>query len=176
MATTFTADEIRELLGVLELRLRSVGVEAKLFVVGGAAMALAYDVTRVTGDIDGQFVPRDLVLEQARSVARERGLPDDWLNDAVTQMHMPPTADSHPHSMRIGQALTVEIASADYLLAMKAMSSRFSGGDLDDAVVLCRRLTITTTDEIETIVRRYFGTIGYFGAQELWFERIIDAL
>jgi len=33
------------------------GVVADVFVVGGAAMALAYDATRVTRDIDATFVP-----------------------------------------------------------------------------------------------------------------------
>lgn len=33
------------------------GVVADAFVVGGAAMALAYDATRVTRDVDSLFVP-----------------------------------------------------------------------------------------------------------------------
>jgi hypothetical protein len=33
-------------------------VVADLFVVGGAAMAMAYDATRVTDDVDATYVPR----------------------------------------------------------------------------------------------------------------------
>lgn len=33
--------------------------------VGGAAMALAYDATRVTRDVDSLFVPHGIVLEGA---------------------------------------------------------------------------------------------------------------
>ena len=37
------------------------GVVADVFVVGGAAMALAYDATRVTRDVDSLFVPHGMV-------------------------------------------------------------------------------------------------------------------
>ncbi|GAA1072596.1 hypothetical protein [Tsukamurella spumae] len=59
---------------------------------------------------------------------------------------------------------------------MKAMSTRLSAGDLEDAARLCRLLGFTREDEIEAVIRRYFGDDpAIFGAQELWFERIIDA-
>jgi hypothetical protein len=46
-------------------------VVADVFIVGGAAMALAYDATRVTRDVDSLFVPHGVVLEEARNVAQE---------------------------------------------------------------------------------------------------------
>ena len=45
-------------------RLVRRGVVADVFVVGGAAMALAYDATRVTRDVDSLFVPHGVVLEE----------------------------------------------------------------------------------------------------------------
>ena len=45
-------------------RLARRGVVADLFVVGGAAMALAYDATRATRDVDSLFVPHGVVLEE----------------------------------------------------------------------------------------------------------------
>lgn len=41
-------------------RLPRRGVVADVFVVGGAAMALAYDAKRVTRDVDSLFVPTAL--------------------------------------------------------------------------------------------------------------------
>jgi hypothetical protein len=38
-------------------RLARRGVVADVFVVGGAAMALAYDASRVTRDVDARFLP-----------------------------------------------------------------------------------------------------------------------
>jgi hypothetical protein len=57
------------------------GVVADVFVVGGAAMALAYDATPVTRDVDSLFVPHGVVLEEARNVAQDLGLPAWWLNE-----------------------------------------------------------------------------------------------
>jgi mannitol/fructose-specific phosphotransferase system IIA component len=54
-------------------RLVRRGVVADVFVVGGAAMALAYDATRVTRDVDSLFVPHGVVLEEARNVAQDLG-------------------------------------------------------------------------------------------------------
>lgn len=60
------------------------GVVADVFVVGGAAMALAYDATRVTRDVDSLFVPHGVVLEEARNVAPDLGLPEWWLNEQAS--------------------------------------------------------------------------------------------
>jgi hypothetical protein len=65
-------------------RLVRRGVVADVFVVGGAAMALAYDATRVTRDVDSLFVPHGVVLEEARNMARDLGLPAWWLNEQAS--------------------------------------------------------------------------------------------
>jgi hypothetical protein len=62
-------------------RLVQRGVIADIYVFGGAAMALAYDARRATRDIDAVFKPHGIVLEEARTVADELGLPDWWLNE-----------------------------------------------------------------------------------------------
>ena len=56
-------------------RLVRRGVVADVFIVGGAAMALAYDATRVTRDVDSLFVPHGVVLDEARNVAQNSGCP-----------------------------------------------------------------------------------------------------
>lgn len=58
-------------------------VRADVFVVGGAAIALAYDTARRTRDVDAVFTNPGTVYGAARTVARRMGLPADWLNDAV---------------------------------------------------------------------------------------------
>lgn len=65
-------------------RLHARGIVADVFVVGGAVMALAYDATRVTRDVDAVFVPHGVVLEEARLVAAELGLPPWWLNEQAS--------------------------------------------------------------------------------------------
>ena len=56
-------------------RLAKRGVVADIYVFGGAAMALAYDSRRATGDVDALFQPHGIVLEEARAVGEELGLP-----------------------------------------------------------------------------------------------------
>ncbi len=62
-------------------RLARWSVVADVFVVGGAAMALAYDASRVTRDVDARFLPHGIVLEEARQVAEDLGLPPWSLNE-----------------------------------------------------------------------------------------------
>ena len=170
----FSADQMRELLRELDAELQRIGSAATIFVVGGAAMALAYNADRASADIDGTFEPRDVVLDAAAIVARRRNLDRNWLSDGVRDF-MPPEPDDHPRGERIGPALVIEIASPDYVLAMKSMTTRKSDGDLADAVYLCRLLGISNESALESTVRRYFPS-GQFGSQELFFERIIDSL
>jgi len=175
-----SASDIRQLLTALDKELQRQGKAATIFIVGGAAMALAYNADRATEDVDGTFEPRDVVLDAAKTVAAEANswgwsdIDTSWLSDGVAQM-MPPLPDDHPYSEKIGPALTISIGSPEFVLAMKAMVTRKSMGDLDDAVVLCRMLNITTQMQLEDVVARYFPG-RKFGAQELFFERIIDSL
>lgn len=77
------ANRIRDLLVELGARLDRRGLEARLFLVGGAAMALAFSRDRVTRDLDAVFEPKQEIHTEAAAVARTHRLPADWLNDAV---------------------------------------------------------------------------------------------
>jgi hypothetical protein len=76
--------ELERAFSALGDRLVRRGVVADLFIVGGAAMALAYDADRVTRDVDATFVPHGVVLEEARNVADAMGLPPWWLNEQAS--------------------------------------------------------------------------------------------
>jgi hypothetical protein len=75
-------DEIVELLTELGRRLAARGIDGEMYVVRGAAIALAFDNRRSTREIDAVFEPKAAIYEVARELADERGLPDGWLNDA----------------------------------------------------------------------------------------------
>ncbi len=79
----FTKARILHALQALGEELTREGVQAQIFIVGGAAMALAYSTRRVTKDIDAVFEPKQIVYSAAERVAEELRLPADWLNDAV---------------------------------------------------------------------------------------------
>lgn len=76
-------EEIVAALTALAAELRRRETTAEMYVVGGAAIALAFDERRATRDIDAVFEPKSVVYEAAAAVAAERDLPSGWLNDAV---------------------------------------------------------------------------------------------
>jgi Nucleotidyltransferase of unknown function (DUF6036) len=90
----------RALLDDLSQELAARGARAELFLVGGAALAVAYDATRATRDLDAVFVPSDVVRQAAIAVAGREGLADDWLNDAVKGF-LPGRTRTHSASMPV---------------------------------------------------------------------------
>ena len=63
----------------LPAELAARGAGAVLFLVGGAALAVAYDATRATRDLDAIFIPGNVVRQAAVAVAQCVGLAEDWL-------------------------------------------------------------------------------------------------
>ena len=133
MDPLLTRESIEDLLHMLATALEERGVHGDLFVVGGAAMALAYSRRRATRDLDAIFEPKAIVYEAARAVAAAEGLPDDWINDAVKGFL--PGQDPHASVLFEREGLTVRVASPRYLFAMKAAAARVDR-DADDLRVL----------------------------------------
>ncbi len=173
--TRFDREDIVALLQELGARLDARGLGAEVFVLGGSAIAVAYDARRVTADIDAIFVPVDEVEREVAAMAQERGLPLGWLNNAVVGTLHGVLDDDAPRDLFASAGISVKVASPEYILALKAMiSTRELDQDLEDAATLCHLLGIKTESELEGVVRRYFGARAALGAQELRFERIID--
>lgn len=147
------ADAVRGLFQELSDRLAADGVHAQLFVVGGAAMALAYDQGRLTRDVDALFIPAPEVRLAAEAISEAHGLEPDWLNDAAKGFL--PGQDEHPATVFESESLLVQVASAEYLLAMKLHASR-DERDLDDAATLFGRLGYTTAEQgLELLTSTY---------------------
>ncbi|TDD95374.1 DUF6036 family nucleotidyltransferase [Actinomadura rubrisoli] len=133
--------ELERAFTMLGERLVRRGVVADLFVVGGAAMALAYDAERITRDVDAMFVPHGIVLEEAQAVADELGLPRWWLNE---QASVYVSGKNDPGKRRVFDhpGLRVMAASPDHLFAMKALAGRTR--DIDDLRALAVLVGIDT--------------------------------
>ena len=127
----FDAQQIKALLAELDSELQLRGVRGELFIVGGAAMALAYNTRRSTRDIDAVFEPKQVIYDSAKVIAaRHDNLPLDWLNDAVKGLML--GADVAATVVYASEGLTVSVASPGYLFAMKAAAARVErdAGDL----------------------------------------------
>lgn len=97
-------------------------VRADMFMVGGGAMVVAYQARRLTRDVDAIFEPKAVVYEAAAAVGERLNLPENWLNDSV-KSYLPGTDDSAKVAFT-SHSLTVSVASARYLLAMKLLAAR----------------------------------------------------
>ena len=77
--------ELIELLDTLARRLRRKRAFAKIYVIGGACMALAYGEARTTDDIDARIdAGHGALTDAVREIATERNLPTGWLNEQAT--------------------------------------------------------------------------------------------
>lgn len=150
----FSEGEIRRLLTLLDRELAAVGVVGELFLVGGAAMALAYDRSRATRDLDAVFEPKAVLYDAAHRIAEREGLPADWLNDAVKGF-LPGPDPAATVALEL-PALRVRVASPGYLFALKAAASR-AERDADDLLLLYRLCGFADVEEALDHVERTMG-------------------
>ncbi len=124
---------------------------ARVYIVGGAAMALAYDSDRCTRDIDGLITDGYAELTRAvREVARRRGLPSSWLNEQASS-YIPRGEDRRGRAVFDHPALRVIAASPERMLAMKVMSARRA--DIGDIRTLLGILGFTAAQVWETVAK-----------------------
>lgn len=173
--TSLSRVDIVGLLTELGANLDERGVRAELFVVGGAAMALAFSTRRLTVDVDGVFEPKALVYEAAARVAAAHpGLPEDWLNDGVKAL-LPAGMDSDATVVLDEPGITVSVPSPRYLLGLKVQAARIDR-DQDDIRVLAGLVGATTADEVLAIAEEVVGRArllpkAQFLIQEMFEER-----
>ena len=146
-------DRIRDLFCRLGERLLRRGVVGDIYVIGGAAMALAYDARRSTRDIDAVFRPHGIVLEEAQALAAELGLPHWWLNEQAS-VYVAPGGDPDAPRSFDHPGLRVSTASPEHLLAMKAMAARRR--DRDDLWLLVDLLGLTAPEQVVAVCARVF--------------------
>jgi Nucleotidyltransferase of unknown function (DUF6036) len=150
-----TRERILALFAELDEELDRVGVRGDVFIVGGAAMAIAYDARPSTRDVDAIWHPSaEVRAAAARVAARYDDLEPDWLNDAVKGF-LPLPEPGRATVVYDGTSLSVSVPAGDYLLATKLLASRV-GRDEDDILLLYRRCGLHTVDEGLDLVERYY--------------------
>ncbi|MBX3098759.1 MAG: hypothetical protein KF761_04200 [Salinibacterium sp.] len=122
-------DLIRGLREVVAL-LRERGEPAGIRIVGGAALSLRYFERRTTEDVDAKVHPVDAALAAAADIGAANGWPEDWLNTKADHF-IPIANDVGWESLYVDGDVSIWVASAPALLAMKLRASR-AGRDDDD--------------------------------------------
>jgi hypothetical protein len=141
-----------------------------LVVVGGAALVLRYNARAATQDVDVYMETppeRQITRTWAAAVAREYGLPTDWLNDG---------AKGYMQGVSYGPLLLESVGirvyqvSAEQLLAMKLSAWR-NEQDQQDAMVILRDLAPHYASK-EDLWNNVVVYVNHFKAQytfeELW--------
>src|SRR3954468_18319701 len=147
-------EEIVALLTELGATLHGRGVDGEMYVVGGAAIALAYDARRSTRDIDAVFEPKLAIYEAAAEIAERFDLPAGWLNDAVKGF----LAGDDPEAARVLDlpGLRCLAASPRMLLALKVLAHRV-GEDEDDVRLLAAALGLQRAEQVLAVAEETFG-------------------
>lgn len=127
-----------------------------MFLVGGAAMALAFSRRRVTRDLDAVFEPKKEIYDEAAAIARERHLPEGWLDDGVTGLLPGRSEPVEGDASFAAPGIRVGVASAAYLFAMKAAAAR-QETDGDDLRLLASALGLTNARQAWDLVDRFYG-------------------
>jgi hypothetical protein len=146
------------------------GVRGQLFIVGGAAIALAYSTRRVTKDIDAVFEPKVSIYRSAAKVAEDLGLPEDWLNDAVKSYL--PGAVEHARPLPEIRGIEITTASPRYLLALKLMAMRF-GEDDEDIELLLRECDLHRSEEALELLRHLYPSSEPPQKTRLFLEEVL---
>jgi hypothetical protein len=122
---TLTAEKMRTALKALDALLDR---DLTLIVGGGGAMLLAYGFPLATADIDAvpRGIPGDELAPLIEKVARELGLPHDWLNPWYSSFTYVLPADFEERLMEVfrGSHLSAQALGKEDLLLMKCFAHR----------------------------------------------------
>jgi len=160
--------EITQLLQELDQVLTYNNKEVTIYILGGANIALTIDHFRTTTDIDVEVKKgEEYIAEAANIIANahpEVDLQEDWINDVFTNYWGGITAwnwldnkdADKPTVYFSGNALRVELASKEMMLALKTMSAR-PEKDMDDIKKLMDITGINTLPKLKKNLERFSG-------------------
>jgi len=137
----------------ISTRLKKMNKNGEIYIVGGAAISLAFNGRDATEDIDALYKPRSEIRSIINVMSDEHNLRNDWLNNDA----------EHFITERMTFTLLKEYANlkvfhidAECLLAMKLVSARpESFPDMDDCLLLMDKLGISDEQELIKLVESY---------------------
>lgn len=152
---SLTRKELFSLLSELSNELTSRDIEANVYIVGGAAMVMAFESRNSTRDIDCKYNPKAIIDQIAAMVGERNNLPTEWLNDHAAMFIPTVVDDPSPIPIMERGSVRITAASAEMMLAMKLRASR-PRLDGEDIAVLCDKLGIAKKEEALTLFEHYY--------------------
>ena len=154
-------EEILTSLQLLGQYAKEEGIKLEVSIYDGTAFMLAYNTREATRDVDAILVPREEGERLVKKVAAELELETDWLNSNVS-VFLSPKVEAKRRLFEIEEltGLVIQVPTAKYLLAMKALACRKSigsyQGDIADLVFLIRKMEIRSVDAIQDAIDVFY--------------------
>ncbi len=137
-------------------------------------MLLAHSADRVTRDVDAAIEEGyGAVMAAAQTIARQRGWPTTWINEAATP-YMPRPHERHGAVVFDHPSLTVLAASSEQMLAMKARAARAL--DVRDLDLLLEQGGYETAAQVNDVVESVFPGEPLTKRQLLWVQDRLERL
>lgn len=147
------------------------GIDGHIYIVGRAAMVLAFHSDKLTRDIDAKLAPSEDVIAAATDVAGELELEANWLSDAAAAF-IPGVVEGGVPVLEV-PGLTVRAAPAEVVLAMKLLAARRK--DEDDIRQLAAMLDLRTVDEVWRIFQKYYALDAHGGRSLVFSDELQKA-
>lgn len=154
-------EEILSALRLLGQYAQEEGIKLEVSIYGGAAFILAYNTRDATRDVDAILIPREKGERLVKKVAQEMKLEEDWLNSNVS-IFLSPKVEAKRRLFEIENqtGLIVQVPTASYLLAMKALACRKAigtyQGDMADLAFLIEKMEIQSVEEIQDAIDAFY--------------------
>jgi hypothetical protein len=163
------------------------GKTVEIAVYGGSALMLIYDWRLATKDVDAVYEnDRVAVRALALLVARERGWPDNWLNDGVKGFLSARDRDEDAKKLfgefpsQHAPGLRVFLPRPEYLFAMKCRAMRLGGasdtGDIDDIRNLAREIGLKDPAAALALVASFYPGSQLQPKVQFGIEEIFSAM
>jgi hypothetical protein len=151
----FDKGDLEEALSALVETLVEAGADAKIKIVGAAAITLQYGRGGATSDIDALYGSSPEVKAAIERIAETRNWSPTWLNDAAKMYisHRATDADWELGIEAVG--VTVLYARSRLLLAMKLRAGRGTR-DAEDIDRLLHACGITSLAEAQELFDHYY--------------------
>ncbi|MEW5952381.1 MAG: hypothetical protein AB1815_01295 [Bacillota bacterium] len=152
----YTYNQLLELLKELNDVFKAKNKYVTLNIYGGFVMC-AYALRYATEDIDAVFMQSEEEVEDAiKLVSKRRKIEGNWLNSAVKDVVFQDMIKEDLTLINLGLTnMMINFPRIDQLLAMKLYSARMSK-DLNDAVMLAKKIGITNEMQLDIILKQYF--------------------
>ena len=166
MSVEFSRENLDKYLAELGKQFRKLykkAASAEIVLIGGASVLLNYDFRNMTTDADAIIYAEASMKEAINYVRDKFNLPHGWLNEDFknTKSYTEKLRGAAVYYKTFSNILQIRTVSAEYLIAMKAMSGRQYKFDLSDiAGILCehaKRGEAISRDSIDKAIFELYG-------------------